>query len=467
MPVSLLRRLPPFRPAAGSWCVLRPDRRTWLECHGLGSARDFLALPGVVVSGHVGRNVSRVRIGPTTAYLKREHRVRIRDRFRSWQDGFGWSSMSAREATVLRQLEERGLPGPTWLAYGEAAAEAFLLLEAAGEAVELRAIPSVGPELAERLGRILARLHAAGIDQPDLFAKHILVRPDSGNVTILDWQRARRRRQVSWRDRIGGLGALRATAPETLLAVWDQLLCGYFAEGHASAKAAPGPDELSRAVARRADELARRPGIRSQRTPVAAGLSQELVRIGGETVCAIPAVAGELGSADAIDSLYRPAHDGHRVPFAGRRSGVLRVRRYSSPFGRLWAALRGRAWRSSELKLARLLFHLERHEIPAPKLLAYGQKVPRLRPAGSFVLYEPQSVRAPQSQDAGLIRQLLDRLHSAGCSLRDLGPAGEPFGIASDTAVVTDGSLLRLDRRLSARRMRRDLARLDAFFKGR
>jgi hypothetical protein len=47
------------------------------------TARDFLALQGVVVSGHVGRNVSRVQIGATTAYLKREHRVRWRDRFRA------------------------------------------------------------------------------------------------------------------------------------------------------------------------------------------------------------------------------------------------------------------------------------------------------------------------------------------------------------------------------------------------
>src|SRR5205085_402658 len=103
---------------------------------GLRTARDFLDLPGVVVSGHVGRNVSRVDLGGTTAYLKREHRVRLRDRTRSWRDGFGWASISAREAAVLRWLEENGLPGPKPLAVGEADGRAFLLLAAADGMVE-------------------------------------------------------------------------------------------------------------------------------------------------------------------------------------------------------------------------------------------------------------------------------------------------------------------------------------------
>src|SRR3954447_20795715 len=126
MPVSCLR---PVRFAGRrDFCHLHPNGRDWLESLGLCDARDFLNLPGVVVSGHVGRNVSRVQLGATTAYLKREHRVRWRDRFRAWCDGFGWVSVSTREATVLRQLEANELPGPRWLAYGEADGQAFLLL---------------------------------------------------------------------------------------------------------------------------------------------------------------------------------------------------------------------------------------------------------------------------------------------------------------------------------------------------
>jgi Lipopolysaccharide kinase (Kdo/WaaP) family len=466
MPVEALGGLSFLRPGARPWCVVRQDRRAWLEDHGLTSARDFLAVPGVVVSGHVGRNVSRVRIGPTTAYLKREHRVRLRDRFRSWRDGFGWASISAREAAVLRRLEEHGLPAPTCLACGEAAGEAFLLLEAAGETVELCAMPSVSPGLAERMGRIVARLHAAGIDQPDLFAKHFLVRPHSGEVTILDWQRATLGRRVPWRRRIRGLAALRATGPAALIAVWEELLGAYLEEARSPGDAAPATERLRAAIVRAASALAKRAGIRSQQIMPTTGAPQELIRIDGETVCAVPAVAGELGSADAIEALYRPGRDGRLLAFADGRVGVLRVRRYRQPFGRLWAALRGRAWRSRELKIARLLFHLERHGIPAPKLLAYGQRAPRLAPAGSFVLSEPLPARPPRPEDRDAMCQLLERLHATGCRLRGLGPAGEPFGIAANAAVVTDASLLCLDRRLSQRRARRDLARLDAFFKG-
>jgi tRNA A-37 threonylcarbamoyl transferase component Bud32 len=445
---------------------VRPDSRAWLEAHGLASARDFLALPGVVVSGHVGRNVSRVQIGPTTAYLKREHRVRVRDRFRSWRAGFGWSSMSAREGAVLRRLDDRGLPRPKWLAWGEADGQAFLLLEGAGETVELRSMHSVEPEFAEWLGRVLGRLHDAGIDQPDLFAKHFLVRPGSGGVTILDWQRATLCARVSWRRRIRSLAALRATASEALIEVWERLLAGYVREASEGGPGGPTLRRLSGTVDRTAAALGKRAGIRSQRLPARGAVCQELVRTEGETVCAIPAVARELESAEAIDTLYSRRHDGRRLALQSGQAGLLRVGRYRSPFGRLWAALRGKAWRSPELRVARLLFHLERHGIPAPKLLAYGQRAPRLSPAGSFVLAEPSSARPPRPEDHAAVRRLLERLHAADCRLRGLGPSGEPFGIAGDAAVVTDVSFLRLDRRLTAPDARRDLTRLDAFFKG-
>ena len=209
MPASALAVLRPGHPAGQCW--VRPACRDWLDWLGLRCPRDFLALPGVVVSGHVGRNVSRVELGGTTAYLKREHAVRVRDRFRSWRDGFGWASMSAREAAVLNFLERHDLPGPRCLAFGEADGQGFLLVGAADGAEELRALASVPDELATRIGRTIARVHAAGVDQPDLFAKHVLVRPDDLTVTVLDWQRAVLRHQVPWSKRVRTLAALRAS----------------------------------------------------------------------------------------------------------------------------------------------------------------------------------------------------------------------------------------------------------------
>jgi Lipopolysaccharide kinase (Kdo/WaaP) family len=456
--------------AGPDWCALHPARSDWLGSLGLTTARDFLSLPGVVVSGHVGRNVSRVSIGTTTAYLKREHRVRWRDRFRSWRDGFGWASMSEREAVVLRRLAEARLPGPPWLAYGEANGEAFLLIDDVMGAVELRHLPTVDDELAVRLGRTVARVHTSGIDQPDLFAKHILVRPDTGEFVILDWQRATLRSAVRWPNRVRALAALRATADEQALPAdrWDRLLSAYLSEASLGLAERASVTDFARRIARLAAVMVKRPGIRGQRICRTFSVAQELIRIGGETVCAIPAVAPALDEPAAIASLYDPRDHGATIRVAGR-TGVLRVGRYLWPFSRWLAAVRGKAWRAPELRAARLLFHLQRNGIPAPALLAYGQQVPSASAARAFLLSEPITARAPlpwDPVDCETVNRLLIQLHDAGCVLRSLEADGRPFGMADGAAVVVDVSQLRLVRRPSSRQLRLDKARLNAFFRG-
>jgi hypothetical protein len=446
-------------------CQIRPERRDWLEALGLRTAHDFLALPGVVVSGHIGRNVSRVGLGGTIAYLKREHLVRFRDRFRSWRDGFGCSSISAREAAVLRRLDAHGLPSPKWLAYGEADGQAFLLLEAAEGMVDVRSLPQAAVELAEHLGRIIARTHAAGIDQPDLFAKHILVRPADLAVTILDWQRATLRRRVPWTNRLRGLAALRATVPIEVLpdTGWDRLLTAYLAESVGYGHDAWDLASFRASVERIAGAIRRRGGVRCQR---ALPVVQELVRIDGERACVIPEIADAARDESVLAALYDPGNDGRLITLPGDRSGVLRVARYRLPFGRWSAAIRGRSWRSPELRAARLLFHLERHGIPGPKLLAYGQTVPALAPARSFVLSAPPAAAPVRADDAEAVRAFLDQLHAAGCRLAGRGGDGEPFGMAHGEVVVLDVRLLRLAKRLTRSQMQRDRAQLAAFLRG-
>jgi tRNA A-37 threonylcarbamoyl transferase component Bud32 len=445
-----------------AWCVLRPEERDWLESLGLTCANDFLRLPGVVVSGHVGRNVSRVRIGGRTAYLKREHRVRLRDRFRAWRDGFGWVSMSEREAAVLRRLDECGLPGPSWLAYGEANDEGFLLLADAGPARLLSAGGPVSRTLAARLGEFVARLHAAGIDQKDLFAKHILVRPGSDDIIVLDWQRAVVRANVPWVRRVRGLAALQATSPAGVFAqeTWDVLLTAYLANAGGSGLV-PSLAELRASLELVASRLCERAGFRRAG---GAAVEQELVRIDGETVCAVPAAAGCLDSPPVIAALYDPANDGRTMAFGIGATGRLVVSRYRSPIGRWWAAIRQRAWRSPELRTARLLLHLERHGIPAPRLIAYGQTSPSVRTAGAFVFFRPVSARPVTAHDAPAVRNLFCQLHAAGVHWRG-SDCPLPFGIADGTAVVTDPRALSLTKRLGARQVARDFRRLDAYFR--
>jgi tRNA A-37 threonylcarbamoyl transferase component Bud32 len=421
------------------------------------AARDYLALPGVVVSGHVGRNVSRVQVDGGTAYLKREHRVRLRDRLRSFLAGFGFVSLSEREAIVLRKLRSLGLPAPVVIACGEEDRQAFLLVAEADGAIDLRKIPEVTESLATTLGTHLAHLHDAGIDQPDLFAKHFLVNPDTEQVTILDWQRARIRNKVSWDHRIQSLGVFRATCSDDVIPAdrWEQLLKAY------SAKTCANLSRLIERVVKAACESRKRRSIRDQLKPSAA--DQELVRIGGETVCAVPAVASDLAHPEVIDSLYDSRNKGRVFHFGSEAAARLVVSSYAYTPGRAWAVLRGKAWRSPELKLARLLFHLERYGIPAPKLLAYGQRIESWRRASAFVLQASPEGRCPTIIDAPALRTFLTRLHEAGVCIRKFRTDAKPFVIDGNTPSFADANCFRLNRKLSARQMNRDIAQLDAW----
>src|SRR5262245_57018947 len=102
---------------------INPRYRALLERQGLTRFEAFLSLPAVIISGHPDRNVARMTLetGPDSvgAFLKREHRVRWRDRLANAWAGFGLASKSRREAVVLRALEGTGVGCPEWVAVGE------------------------------------------------------------------------------------------------------------------------------------------------------------------------------------------------------------------------------------------------------------------------------------------------------------------------------------------------------------
>ena len=198
--------------------VVRPSESAAFDEQGLTTPEAFIALPGEIVSGHPDRHVMRVQLGDRRfAYLKREHRIRWKVRFRNWRANFGAISKSVREGRVLQLIEERVLPGPRWLAFGETRdGRAFLLIEEAVAVVDLRqAWPDVdAPEsLAIKLGRLCGEMHAAGVDHPDLYSKHFLIDLPTQAVTLIDWQRVQFFRHVSWRRRVHALATLVATLP--------------------------------------------------------------------------------------------------------------------------------------------------------------------------------------------------------------------------------------------------------------
>ena len=198
----------PVETLASGWIEFHPRYRAWLGKCGVRTAADALALRGEVVGGHADRHVVKIElhsgVSVRGAYLKREHVVARRSRFRNWREGFGWVSRAEREARTLQKLEELGLPGPQWLAYGEdAAGRAFLLIEELTGAVPLREYftdtaltADESRLLAERIGRMLAEYHAAGVGTPELAAKHLLLRSRALQPIMIDWQSGRNDRVV-------------------------------------------------------------------------------------------------------------------------------------------------------------------------------------------------------------------------------------------------------------------------------
>jgi tRNA A-37 threonylcarbamoyl transferase component Bud32 len=209
-----------------------PDCADLFRRHGLASPDDFLALPGAIVGGHADRHTLEVLIGAERFFLKKEHVVPLRDRLASAWDGHGFVAKSVREGRILRQSRQAGIGCPTVAALGEERGRAFLLLRAALDMWELRvcllSLPSVERcLLAQALGRAVARMHGAGFNHPDLYAKHVLAGTDGAGYRFcfLDWQRSRHRRSVVWRRRYRDLAALNVSLVEALASPRLRLAC--------------------------------------------------------------------------------------------------------------------------------------------------------------------------------------------------------------------------------------------------
>jgi tRNA A-37 threonylcarbamoyl transferase component Bud32 len=486
MPVSLpllfnvRREARPTEPrtvTTRGFIVHHPRYRAWLLRAGVASPLAALNLTGEIVCGHPARHVARVVLaGGRVVYLKREHVVGWPARLKNARAGFGWVSQSEREAETLRRLETAGLPGPQWLAYGEdARGRAFLLVDEVADAADLRAAlsdkgmtPADRRLLAERVGRAVAELHAAGFGTPDLAAKHVLIGRESGAVTLLDWPSAGRV------DPARQLAGFAASLADDLATPRDRLrfLWAYRRVLQRSGNIRqPRFGAFTRDVLKRAEKLGRRSSARDQRQ---AGPAQRLVWLAGERACAIPEVVPIWPTPPAASPFYGEPPGRQCVTFPdGLRATLVRFATVD-PFGRLAATLRAKPWRSPGATAGRVLFHLARYGVPAPRLLGFGQTLKTSTRADSFVLYEPAEDAVPVAvrlQESPAVRRkllwecgaLLRRLHDAGCRLADL-EAGDPAfvvcpGVGCAVGVETPLAV-RLTRRIGDRRI--DVRRLAA-----
>jgi tRNA A-37 threonylcarbamoyl transferase component Bud32 len=415
------------------------DTRSWiappLARRALTDPRALLDLPGEIVGGHPDRHVVRVVLGTgrgrIVAYLKREHRVPIRERVANACAGFGLVSNSVREARTLEQLRAAGVAAPRVLAYGECDGRAFVLVRALRGYGELREFlrADVRPDwqrrlLARRLGRLLARVHAAGFDMPDLLCKHVMIHRRTLRPALIDWARSRRRRRLPAETRIRDLAMLHASLASELATPRERLTClrAYLRAGPvrtwADAIRGVGAVLAGRRTVR--ESYHRSGPIRSQRLRWVAG---------DESLC-VTNVFWRRGRGQ-IPEWLRAATDG-----SGRPRAVIRRWLGEKVFLRRTPPLV--AWRRFLLKLSRrrvvsaavrdagLNFRLERFGVRVPRLLAFGG-----RPDGAgFLLTRPipdtVSLRtwlaSPHKRRNRIllrIGRLVRRLHDAGCSLTD------------------------------------------------
>jgi tRNA A-37 threonylcarbamoyl transferase component Bud32 len=264
---------------------IEPTLVPYLRGQGLRTFRDFFTYTrGELVGAHAARNVARIEVGNWTGFLKREYRVPWKDYLAGWWAGFGLVSKSRREWRVLQALRRRGIGCPQPVAVGERGGQAFLLVRALPGAIDLHSYLVQGKcaglearaRLARTLGRVVARLHATGFTHPDLYAKHVFVRPDDQAVFLIDFQRTRLRRRVSWSCRWRDLAALDASLGEDLVSSRERMIC---LVAYLRSPGIPRPRQFRRAlcvITRRTHRLLGRRKIREMRRPLTAASANRI-----------------------------------------------------------------------------------------------------------------------------------------------------------------------------------------------
>ena len=483
MPVEVLERQAVSgkrREAASprSRIVFHPRYERFLKRWGLDSPNSVLELRGEILCGHPDRHVMRVELGSRVVFLKREHVVGLRTRFRNRLAGFGWVSRSEREALTLQQLEAAGLPGPQWLAYGEDGnGRAFLLVDELAGMHDLTKLlgdnalsPSERRELVARLGHTLAELHARNFVTPELAAKHVFINPMTLAATLIDWQSSQRRPPTE-AECVRQLAGLNASLADGLATPRERLRLAWMYWRTLGAR--PASTRFANFVRDILASSSRRANRSSSRDQRQLHPAPRLVWLADEAVCVIPELVAVWPTPAVCEPFY-PTHAAIDEPStqewvtfpSGHRGLVVRFAS-TDPIGRFVAATRERPWRSPATVAARILIQLQRSGISAPRLLAFGQRFTSPISAQSFVLYEPVPKAVLITPRRALLREcvsLLRRLHDAGCRLAP----GHAFVVANGTAAVESPFAVRLAKNLGdaarcadLRQLVRGLARTD------
>jgi len=325
-----------------------------------------------------------------------DHLLKV-SRYPGWRGVWRrWRGTKARrELRVAEALRARGVPALVPRAAGEVrrlgrVSACWLLVERDpglrpldAAAADGAAAPRARRERAAALGRLLARAHAAGLDQDDPAPNNVLVRePDPDALWLVDFERARLRRRVGRRARARALAKLDRWAAGAVPATQRLRFLRAYAGGEAAAARRGW-----RAVAAAAPRLARRDLRRLRRAAHRAGARAARPVVGpGFRGLAAPGVS----EADAARAA-RAARGAPPFPAAPARIRLAR--------GWLLATDAGNA-RQAGAVWARAVLRARRGEGPEPRAV--------LRVGAAFWLWVGEAADAPASSDPRLREALGD-----------------------------------------------------------
>ena len=251
-----------------------PTERDFVSLHRLDDLDALLSrCDGQLLQpGHRGRDIVRLHLAcpqrpNRSLYVKRERATRWKSLARSVLSANRYWTLARAEFEILNHLAAAGIACPRPLACqqkGFPRTRACLVLEELTYRQSLTSLLA-GP-LQDRdrpsrnafftgLGCEVARLHATGVNQPELFASHIHGRPfESGwQFAFLDFQRSLVRDYVTLENRIADLAALWATLPRRLADARDRE--AFFDAYLSDAQLDYRGTEIMTGVARRVDKL--------------------------------------------------------------------------------------------------------------------------------------------------------------------------------------------------------------------
>src|ERR1700722_14040984 len=109
---------------------IHPGYQSFFRQRGWDTITPFLLWTGLRIHQPKHRQVEQVTLeaetpASATFFLRKEHVVTWRERFRNAWDGFGWSSDAVREAKLLQAARRAGVGCPEVIAFGEDRSGAF------------------------------------------------------------------------------------------------------------------------------------------------------------------------------------------------------------------------------------------------------------------------------------------------------------------------------------------------------